>query len=274
VSIFFRCPRMMQGNAPASRLKRAIFRALLRASLALEKDFGPRFLAHLPYQRLPLSRKLRLLLNGLSNSSYNMEGRPVRDVIRGAFTHLPPDDTLGLEAVRQLGAMQAAVLRAPPLPPAERSARFSTGDVVLHHDTGRAGIVLSHTLFCKKSRQWILRNIGALDEPFLDLPWYVVLAEGSQLIEGPEQAFAMVTRRHLDADSHWVKFFFESFNPQTGRYVPRRVVRMRWLTKKAVRKGRVTLLVRPDRQEPVVPPAPVVRRGRLRVKKSRFQKET
>lgn len=28
------------------------------------------------------------------------------------------------------------------------------------------------------------RNIGALDEPFLDLPWYVVLAEGGRT--GPQ----------------------------------------------------------------------------------------
>eukprot|EP01063_Lacrimia_lanifica_P024586 TRINITY_DN32460_c0_g1_i1.p1 TRINITY_DN32460_c0_g1~~TRINITY_DN32460_c0_g1_i1.p1 ORF type:complete len:195 (+),score=37.02 TRINITY_DN32460_c0_g1_i1:98-682(+) len=148
---------------PLDPVTRNMCRVLLRKAAALDALPATRWLRSSPWQQALLSDPLRKMVMEWDT----WDNAP--DMVRTLVRRSPSQVHLGFEAARVMSVYEA-VANGPAKP-------FAVGDVVRHHLSGDVGVVIAIHPSCQQPDNWIAMNVGSLDNPSLQEPWYDVLLD-------------------------------------------------------------------------------------------------
>ena len=185
-------------------MKRTVYRALLRqARLADTCDLTPH-MARGPTMRHLATPDMQEILQDPTMDWTDVEG----SVRRLARRDVSP--AVGIEACRLL-AKVCEIARAPIV-------KCAVGDVVRHRVWGHLGVVVEVHDQCNMDPQWVTNNIGSLDHPFLQEPWYGILLDTSH--GGFVRHGALRNHERVNAEVHHPRLVTAGwvFNNQEGRY--------------------------------------------------------
>jgi hemimethylated DNA binding protein len=104
---------------------------------------------------------------------------------------------------------------------------LSVGDVVRHSQFGHLGVVAARLPICFESDEWVVENLGSLDDRRLEHPWYLVLVSQHMGLPPHFVRFgSQLTHSRVDGAGgigyhNMLPTFFKGFDSSQGRYIPR-----------------------------------------------------
>ena len=133
---------------------------------------------------------------------------------------------LAMQSLRQLALWQRRMRASAQHRLADANYAFEVGDIVQHAELQHIGVVAAKLPIVFESDEWILENLGSLNDYRLTQPWYLLLVArhdplpydfvryGSQLthVAGPCEPIGC---------HRMLPMFFSGFCRETGRYIPR-----------------------------------------------------
>lgn len=137
------------------------------------------------------------------------------------------DELCAVDALKCIAHVQSRLAMTEHQSLVDVPYSLNVGDVVQHSLFGHIGVVAARLPVCFESDEWVLENLGSLDDRRMRHPWYLVLVSqhvglpphfvrfGSQLTHSKIEPQGGIGYHQM------LPTFFKGFDRETGRYVPR-----------------------------------------------------
>jgi len=147
------------------------------------------------------------------------------DLVRVAASE--SDELCAVEALKCITHVKSRIAMTEHASLVDVPYTLNVGDVVQHSLFGHIGVVAARLPVCFESDDWVLKNLGSLDDRRMQHPWYLVLVQqhvglpphfvrfGSQLTHTRVEPQGGIGYHQM------LPTFFKGFDRETGRYIPR-----------------------------------------------------
>ena len=103
--------------------------------------------------------------------------------------------------------------------------QFEIGDVVSHRHLGHTGVVVAKLPILLESDDWVIEQLGSLDDERLRAPWYIILVEHNHELPpnfvrfGSQLTHKLVARGKPIGFHRYVPRFFKGFDDERRKYI-------------------------------------------------------
>ena len=166
---------------------------------------------------------LRNALLGAGSSSVAGGIPSMRQLIRQPYV----DEVVGVEALKALVHAKSRVEATAHKSLIHVPYSLNVGDVVRHSQFGHLGVIAARLPVCFESDDWVLENLGSLDDRRLQHPWYLVLVSSHMGLPPHFVRFGSQLTHHKVDECQGIGYhnmlptFFKGFDHAAGRYLPR-----------------------------------------------------
>jgi hemimethylated DNA binding protein len=203
------------------QFRRQVARELLRHSDFYDNEFRPmaNSLSKPAFDACHIitSARLRSLLSPYCTMP------PLRELLR----HPEADEKSAVDALKSIQHIRSRLAFTDYNSLSAVPYSLSVGDVVQHSQFGHIGVIAARLPVCFETDDWVLENLGSLEDRRMQHPWYLVLVSqhmglpphfvrfGSQLTHVRMQTPTSIGFHQM------LPTFFKGYDHLSGRYVPR-----------------------------------------------------
>lgn len=202
-------------------MRRSLTRQLLRHAHFFDTQFRP-------------------MANGLSKPAFDachivhsqrvrrlLQPYPAMPTLSELVRQTPPDDLTAVEALRGLAHIRERLDATEHKSLVDVPYQLNVGDVVRHSTFDHIGVVAARLPVCFEPDEWVLENLGSLDDKRMYHPWYLVLVSQHMGLPPHFVRFgSQLTHTRVESSigigfHNMLPTFFKGFDAATGRYIPR-----------------------------------------------------